>query len=122
MKEYEVQDKQENILLTEEQIVNKSMKKYPKVRHTLANHYLDEEDIRQRQRSTYQSTWNECTEHYRELIEAGARQKEPVDKVDAVFYIIKGIQIMSELSDDEMAEIIDNVINRNKKAKQIDQL
>lgn len=66
----------------------------------------------------YISGWKESTEHYKELIEAGVRQKEPVDKVDALFYIIKGIQIMSGLSDEEVGEIIDNVIARRNKAKQ----
>lgn len=70
----------------------------------------------------YTSGWKDCTEYYRELIEAGIANSTPIDKVSLLAGIVKAIQILHELSDEDMEEILDRIIHDKKKDNQIKQM
>lgn len=70
------------MILTEEQIAERALKWYPKKKNTMNDSYVDEEDIRQRERAAYILACRDTTTHYRELIEAGMKWKELLKRIE----------------------------------------
>jgi len=69
-------------MMTEEQINQRALKWYPKKKYTLANSYVDEEDIRQRERIAYILGCRDSKKEYKELIEAGKKWEELKEIMD----------------------------------------
>lgn len=105
-------EQQENILLTDEQVIDKAKEN--------ADRFYNSEDISLRIMTShanqhesalrrYKEGWNECTEYYRELIGAGTKWKELVTHCEGLSTLWYGKKRTGEETIDLMTSVINKV-------------
>lgn len=104
--------------MTEEQINKKALKYYLKKKHSFTNRYVDEEDIRQRERIAYMLGCRDIKEEYKELIEAGKKWEELVGYIEVVSTEYRSSKTGTELYSYLMKKIVDKIMEINQRNNQ----
>ena len=102
-------------MMTEEQINQRALKWYPKKKYTLANSYVDEEDIRQRERIAYILGCRDSKKEYKELIEAGKKWKELIEYIEVITTEYHSSKIGTELYAYLMKKVVDKIMEINER-------